>query len=89
MTLILITHIFVAISGLLIGTLGAVWPSSEKLAATYGFLGATLASGTVLVVVSNSPLVSACLSGLLYSVVVLALAFVAQRRLAKAKIGQN
>lgn len=82
MTILLLGHIIVAVSGLLIATLGVASPSRGKLSTTYGLLGATLASGTVLVIVSGSPLVSACLSGIIYSAIVLVLTFIANRRLA-------
>lgn len=79
--MLLLTHITVAILGLLQATYALVSPSRRKLHMVYGLLAATLASGTYLVITLHSPILSSCLSGLLYTVVVAVLSSAATYRL--------
>jgi hypothetical protein len=67
MLLVLLTsHIIIALSSIIFTTFMFVAPSRNKLYASYGLVGLTLATGTDLVISTHSRLVSACISGLLY-----------------------
>jgi hypothetical protein len=84
--MILILHISVALLGIAQATYALFAPSQRKLQVVYGLLAATLASGTYLVWQSHASILSACMSGLLYTGAVSALSAGAQYRLAKAKV---
>ncbi len=83
--IVLITHIVIALAGLAEATYLLVRPSRRKLMGTYVLLAATIASGTYLVIQRHAPVLSSCLSGLLYTGVVLTATLSAQYRLVKAR----
>ncbi len=68
--LILITHIIIALSGIVSSGLAYLSPSQARLNLSYGLVAGTLASGTYLVISTSSGLVSSCVTGLAYFVVV-------------------
>ncbi len=68
MTLLL--HIIIALSSLLFTTYLYFRPSQAKFYTAYGLIAATLLSGTYLVVSLHAPLMSSCMSGLVYIVMV-------------------
>ena len=84
--MLLLTHITVALLGILQATYALVSPSRRKLQATYGLLAATLASGTYLVISLHAAILSSCLSGLTYTVVIAALSGAAYYRLQKQSL---
>lgn len=61
-------------------------PSALKLKVSYGFIAATIGSGTALVISMPSHLVSACYSGLAYLAIMLVGIFAIHYRLAQAKV---
>jgi hypothetical protein len=61
-----ILHVFVAISSMLYTTYLFIAPSQAKFYVSYGLVGLTIASGTYLVVSSDSRLLPACVAGLVY-----------------------
>jgi hypothetical protein len=79
MTLIL--HIIIALSSLLYSGYVFFSPSQKKLRASYGLIAMTLASGTYLVISTHSPILSSCISGLVYLAAVLSATIAAQRKL--------
>jgi hypothetical protein len=85
-SMLLVIHIAVAVTGLLMVTFAAAMPSVVKLRTTYGLVAATFVSGAYLVWQLHAPLVSSCLSGVLYLAAALGLTGVAQRRLAKVSV---
>jgi hypothetical protein len=82
----LILHILIALTSLVVSTIALFRPSQTKLNVSYGLIAATLASGTVLVVQTHSPILQACMSGLTYTAFVAVESVFAQRRLAKARV---
>jgi hypothetical protein len=80
--MLLVMHIIVAIAGLLQAALAVALPSTRKVQALAGLLALTLTSGALLVLQWHAPLASACMSGVVYTAIVLAADFVARRRLA-------
>jgi hypothetical protein len=82
--MIIILHIACALSSLAFTTYTYISPSARKLQTAYGLGIATLASGTYLVVSTQQPLLSSCLSGLAYlSVMALGIGL-ARRKLLRA-----
>ena len=68
--MILLLHIMIAISSIGIATVAYFKPSVKKLGASYGFIIATVASGTALLIMNPSNILHTCLSGLFYVTVV-------------------
>jgi hypothetical protein len=87
MLMLLICHIIIALSGLAVAAAGLFVPSNRTLKATHILTGLTIASGTVLVIVSPGHLLQSCLTGLGYLVVMLGMATVIRWRLANGKAG--
>lgn len=81
--MIILIHVIIALTSLAFSGLAYFMPSKLKLRVSYGLIAATLISGTYLVVTLNSPLLSACVSGLIYLTVVVTATVAAQRRLAQ------
>jgi hypothetical protein len=79
--MILLFHVLIALSSLAFTTYLYFRPSKGKFYASYGLIAATLASGTWLVVSTHSPLLSSCITGLIYLGVVLSGVFAAHRKL--------
>ncbi len=84
--MILLTHIVIALSSLIFTTVAFFTPSETKLRISYGFIAATIGSGTLLVISMPSHLVSACYSGLTYLGVMLVGIFGIRFRLSHEKI---
>jgi len=80
--ILLITHITIAITSLLTAGAGIVRPSQKIQQASYGLIAATIVSGTALVIVTNSPILSSCVTGLAYTAVATTLTVFGRRRLA-------
>ena len=59
-------HIIVALTSVVYTAYVFTRPSKHKLNIAFLLVGATLASGTYLVLVNSSNLVSACVTGLIY-----------------------
>lgn len=64
--MLLLLHIVIALSSILITGLAYILPTHTKLKASYLLVAGTFITGTALVVMSPSHLMSACFSGLIY-----------------------
>jgi hypothetical protein len=62
----ILAHVIIALSSMALTTYLYFKPSKRKFHAAYGLVAATLASGTYLVVSTHSPLLSSCMTGLIY-----------------------
>jgi hypothetical protein len=82
----LISHIVIALGSIVYATYLLVQPSQTKLNVTYYLVGATLASGTYLVVSQSANLVQACMSGLVYLAAVSLEILLARRKLVSEKV---
>lgn len=82
MLILLVGHIIVALSGIAIAVVSLVSMSRRAISASYMLTGATIATGTGLVILKPDSLLKSCLTGLLYMVVILVLTSLAQYRLA-------
>lgn len=80
MPMIVLLHVLIALSSVAWTTYLNFAPSRRKFYAAYGLIGATLASGTYLVISTHSPLLSSCVTGLVYLGIVLSGVFVAARK---------
>ncbi len=83
---ILLIHITIAICSIILLTLSIVKPTKSKIYFGYGLITATLVSGTYLVMSTNSPIKSSCISGLTYVAIATVMTFVAQKRLSHQQI---
>ncbi len=70
MSIFLLTHIIIAVSSIVLASIVFFKPSIKRFAASYGFIIATVASGTLLLVLNPSNILHTCLSGLFYVTVV-------------------
>ncbi len=79
--MLLISHVLIALTSLAYTTLTYIRPSKKRLNVSYFLMASTLATGTFLVVSTNSSLVSACISGLVYTSIVTVGIFAAKNKL--------
>lgn len=80
--MILIAHIVIALSSIIFASVLLASPSRAKVFVNYGFITATIASGTYLIITTGANILSACATGLGYLAVVAVLTALAQRKLA-------
>lgn len=62
----LLLHIFIALMSVAFASYLLIVPTPKKLHASYGFIAATLASGTALVITEPAYILHSCVSGLVY-----------------------
>jgi hypothetical protein len=84
MNMLLVLHILVALAGLVASTLSVFTPSNQRIYLSFGLVIATIASGTILVASTHSPILESCITGLVYTGVCMSLIVSAKYRLAKA-----
>jgi len=84
-----VTHIIIATISVLFATALFFSPSSFKFKANYILIGATLMTGTFLVVDRGSHLVESCLAGLLYLGVVIYAVIIAWKKFASQPISER
>ena len=82
MVMIVLFHVLVALSSIVLSTYLFFRPSHTGLHVSYGLIGLTLASGTVLVVSQPVHILQTCISGVFYLGGVLGATFVARHKLA-------
>jgi len=80
--MLILTHVVIALLGLIQATYGLISPSRRKMRATYALTAATVASGTYLVWHLRTPILQSCMSGLFYLSFIIAATLAAQYRLA-------
>lgn len=78
-------HILIALTSLGVTTWLFIAPSTAKLQASYGLAGATIVSGTFLVLSSSAHILQTCMTGLLYLGTVTVGIVLARQKLAKSK----
>ncbi len=84
--MLLITHIIIALLGIVSATVLVVSPTKRKLQASYTLAGGTLATGTLLTLQYPSHLAESCIVGLVYFSAVGVLIAISHRKLAKQNI---
>lgn len=89
MSMIVLTHVIIALLSVAIASVVYFKPTIKRLYASYGFIVATVASGTFLILTSTGSILKSCLTGLVYvtavSIVTIA-THVRVRNLAKEEI---
>lgn len=88
-SMLLLVHVIIALSGLVASTAAVIRPSRERLRLSYGLVLATIATGTVLVIVSHARILSSCITGLVYIGISLSLIITAQRKLSAEHISSR
>ena len=83
MKALLVFHITVALTSVLLSSYSFFMPALNKLRITCGLVALTLISGTWLVLATHVPILSGCLSGLVYVGAVLVGLVPARHKLAK------
>lgn len=68
--MIILTHVIIALLSVAVATFTYFKPSAKKFYASYGFIIATIASGTYLIISLQSNILRSCLTGLLYVTIV-------------------
>lgn len=81
--MVVILHILIAVSSIILATAVFLKPNRSLLQVSYGFIAATLASGVYLVWVAPTKMLHVCVSGLLYTLVVVAITAMAHSRFAQ------
>ena len=84
--MLVLLHVVIALSSLIYSGYVFLSPSKYKIYGVYGFIAATLFSGGLLAFVSHAPLLSVCVSGLLYLGVTSVGIIVSYRKLAKESL---
>ncbi len=84
--MLIVLHVSIALASIVQATCALLMPAEWRLKATRWLVGATHATGTLLVWQMHSPLLRSCMTGLAYLAVVLGLMAVAQYRLRLAKV---
>jgi len=82
-------HVIIALSSVILSSVTFFKPTFNKLYVSYGFIVATVASGTYLIVSSSGSILRSCLTGLFYVTVVSIITIathVKVRKLAKEEI---
>ncbi len=87
--MILFIHILIAFVSIAFTAFSIFAPTQQKLHVSYGFIAATLMSGTLLVVTEPAHLLQACISGLVFLSVNLFVLSLAHYRLGAVKIRSN
>lgn len=85
MLILLITHIIIAMSGIVVAAASVFTLSPTQIKASYVLTAGTIATGTWLVLTSGNML-KGCLSGLLYITVAIGLTQFAKHKLAKQEV---
>jgi hypothetical protein len=70
MSIIVLTHVIIALASIALSSFTFFKPTMKRLYASYGFIVATVASGTYLLVSTPSHILESCLMGLFYLTVV-------------------
>lgn len=70
MSTFILLHVIIAVASIVLSSFVFFKPTMKRLYGSYGFVVATVASGTLLLVTTPSNILQGCLSGLFYLTVV-------------------
>ena len=68
--MVILIHVIIALTSIVIASLAFFRPTLKKLYVSYGFIIATVASGTYLLVTIPSHILQSCITGLFYLTIV-------------------
>ncbi len=88
-SMLLLTHIAIALSSLLFTTFLYFKPSQSKIYASYTLIGLTLGTGTVLILMHPASLSKTWMSGLVYFAITVTGTILASQKLAAVKITKD
>lgn len=80
--MILLLHIFIAVLSVVLASIALARPTRHLLTLSYGMVGATIATGVTLVVIAPVSMLHLCISGLVYTIITLAILTMARQKLA-------
>ncbi len=83
MLMIILLHVFIAITSIVIASVSYFKPSVKNLAVSYGFIIATIGTGTYLLLSTPGNILKSCLVGLAYITIVTVVTIAAHMRLKK------
>jgi hypothetical protein len=83
--MILLLHIAIALTSVAFAAYGFFFPSKARLYAAYGLIGATLMTGTYLVVMAPAHMLEACMAGLFYTAIMVVTTAVARKKIITAE----
>lgn len=84
--MLIVLHVIAALSSLVATTFAVVWPSARNLRVGVWLTAFTTASGTILIALNHTHMLSACASGLTYLGFALSGLLVSRHRLAHATV---
>ena len=87
--MLVLLHVMVALTSIIYSAYVFLSPSKSRLQVSYGLVAATLTSGTYLVLSTHSPMLQACMMGLIYTGGVLAAIVSARHKLGSTKVPEN
>jgi len=70
MPTIVLIHVIIALSSVVLASFTFFKPTIKRLYASYGFIVATVASGTFLILTTSGSILRSCITGLFYVTVV-------------------
>lgn len=82
--MIVLLHVLIALSSVAIASFTYFKPTTRRLAVSYGFIIATVGSGTFLILSASSNILKSCLVGLLYVTAVSVVTIATHIRVRKA-----
>ncbi len=83
--MILALHIAVALASIGFSSFVLFRPTDNRIKGSYGLIGGTIVTGTLLVLTTQASILRACVTGLGYVAVATGLTFAAQKRLASVE----
>jgi hypothetical protein len=84
--MIILIHVIIAFTSLIIASFAFFRPTIKKLIVSYGFILATIGTGTYLLVTVPSHILQSCLSGLTYLTIVSVATIAAHVRLHRRQL---
>ena len=84
--MIILIHVIIAFTSIILASFAFFKPTMKKLFVSYGFILATVATGTYLLVTVPSHILQSCLSGLTYLTIVTIATIAAHVRLRRYEL---
>jgi hypothetical protein len=84
--MIILIHVIIAISSITLASGAFFKPSIQKLAASYGLMIATVATGSYLLVTTPGDILQSCIMGLAYLAIAISATIATHVRLARAEV---
>lgn len=82
-------HVLIALASVAISSATFLKPSIKRLAVSYGFIVATVGSGSYLLIVSTGNILKSCLVGLLYVTVISIVTIATHMRVRSAALAEQ